>query len=99
MDEETKKTEPEKPTKTEETGVQSETTTELDRADQIAERLARENERREKLLDREEALAARKAVGGVTEAGQSQEKPKEETDKEYRARVEKEMAKGKTEFN
>ena len=98
MDEETKKTEPEKPTKTEETGVQQGATTELDRADQIAERLKRENDRKDELLTREEALAARRAVGGVTEAGQSQEKPKEETPKEYRTRVEKEMAQGKTEF-
>jgi len=63
-------------------GIQSETTSELDRADQIAERQKRENDRREKLIEREEALAARKAVGGVTEAGQTVEK-KEQTAKEY----------------
>ncbi len=87
MDEETKKTEPEKPTETEETGVQPSATTELDRADQIAERLKRENDRKDELLTREEALAARRAVGGVTEAGQVQEKPKEETAKEYKDRA------------
>jgi len=69
-------------TETEGTGVQSETITELDRADQIAERQARENERREKILDREEALAARKAVGGVSEAGQQPVK-KEVDDEQY----------------
>ena len=79
-------------------GVQSEAVSTLDRADQIAERQARENDRREKLLDREEALAARRAVGGTTEAGSVKEKPKEETPKEYRARVTKELAEGKTEF-
>ena len=63
-------------------GVQQETITELDRADQIAERQKRENDRREELLNREEALAARKAVGGVTEAGQEPVK-KEETNQEY----------------
>ena len=69
-------------TETEGTGVQSETITELDRADQIAERQARENERREKILDREDALAARKAVGGVSEAGQQPVK-KEVDDEQY----------------
>ena len=63
-------------------GVQQETITELDRADQIAERQKRENDRREELLNREEALAARKAVGGITEAGQEPVK-KEETNQEY----------------
>lgn len=79
-------------------GVQPETISELDRADQIAERQKRENDRREEILTREENLAARKAVGGVTEAGQSAPVKKEETDKEYRVRVEKELASGKTEF-
>ncbi len=74
-------------------GIQSETISELDRADQIAERQKRENDRREELLNREESLAARKAVGGVTEAGQASAK-KEETPHEYRMRVEKEMAEG-----
>ena len=81
---------------TEETGTEKATST-LDRADQIAQMQKRENDRRESLLKREEDLAARKAVGGETEAGKSAEK-KEETPKEYRARVEKEMAGGKTEF-
>lgn len=57
------------------------TTSELDRADQIAERQARENDRREELLNREESLAARRAVGGETEAGS---KPHKETaDEKY----------------
>jgi len=72
----------ESPTETEDAGVQSETITELDRADQIAERQARENKRREDILDREEALAARKAVGGISEAGQQPVK-KEVDDEQY----------------
>lgn len=64
-------------------GVQSETTTELDRADQIAERQKRENDRREELLVRDESLQARKQVGGVAEAGSVKEKPKRLTDEEY----------------
>ena len=62
--------------------IQPETISELDRADQIAERQKRENDRREELLQREEALAARKAVGGIAEAGQEEVK-KEQTSKEY----------------
>ncbi len=81
--EKTNETEKEKPTENKDDGIQQEATTELDRADSIAERQKRENDRREELLTREEALAARKAVGGVTEAGQPPEKPKEETDEEY----------------
>ena len=77
-------------------GDEPKTISELDRADQIAERQKRENDRREALLTREENLEARRKVGGVTE-GASPEK-KEETPKEYRARVEKEMSQGKTEF-
>lgn len=68
-------------------GFQQEAVSELDRADQIAERQKRENDRREELLQREEALQARKTVGGVTEAGQTKEKPKEETPQEYAKKV------------
>ena len=64
-------------------GLQSETVTELDRADQIAERLKRENDRREALLTREEALEARRAVGGRAEAGSQPVKAPEMTDVEY----------------
>ena len=58
----------------------------LDRADEIAERQKRENDRREAILEREEALAARKAVGGELEAGQEPVK-KEETAEEYAEKV------------
>ena len=70
-------------------GVQQKAISELDRADQIAERQKRENDRREELLTREEALAARKAVGGDIDAGQSKEKPKPLTDKEYAEALER----------
>ena len=72
-------------------GIQSETISELDRADQIAERQKRENDRREELLTREENLAARKAVGGVTEAGQTQE-VKEESNADYAKKIMKNEA-------
>ncbi len=84
--EETTQEESKDSTKDKKEGVQSEATTDLDRADQIAERQKRENDRREELLTREEALAARKAVGGITEAG-SEPVKKEETSKEYAEKV------------
>ncbi len=68
-------------------GIQQETTSELDRADSIAERQKRENDRREALLTREEALAARKAVGGVTEAGQTPAKKEEISNSDYASEV------------
>ena len=68
------KKEPESSTETKDAGVQSGTISELDRADQIAERQKRENDRKEELLTREENLEARRRVGGVTEAGQEQKK-------------------------
>ena len=88
MDEEKDIKDTKKETKPNDTteGFQSETISELDRADQIAERQKRENDRREALLQREESLEARRKIGGVTEAGQTQ-KPKEETPKEYTERV------------
>ncbi len=39
------------------------------------------------LIADEEELAERRKVGGDSEAGQEPEKPKEETDKEYKDRV------------
>jgi len=68
-------------------GIQQKTVSELDRADEIAERQKRENDRREELIYREELLAARKAVGGVADGGQESEKPKEETAEEYSKRI------------
>ena len=64
------KKEPEaKPAEDSGDGDKSKTISELDRADSIVERQKRENDRREKLLEREEDLHARKIVGGETEAG------------------------------
>lgn len=59
--------------------------TDLDRADQIAERQKRENDRREELLKREENLAARKAIGGTAEAGQETKPIDEELKKKQDA--------------
>lgn len=44
--------------------------TDLDRADQIAQMQKRENDRHEALILKQEALEARKIIGGSAEAGQ-----------------------------
>lgn len=67
--------------------VHEETISELDRADQIAERLKRENDRRENLLERAETLEARRAVGGIADAGTASVQQKTESDKEYAERM------------
>ena len=87
MDEEnTTQEESEEPKEDTSKRVQSKTMETLDRADQIAERQKRENDRREELINREEALAARRAVGGITDAGQESQK-KEETAADYASKV------------
>ncbi len=87
VDEKDKKPEGKEPaTENNEDGVQQKTISELDRADQIAERQKRENDRREELLTREENLAARQAVGGVAEAGQTPVKV-EESNSDYANKV------------
>lgn len=77
----------EQPADTSGEGIQLEAVSELDRADQIAERQKRENDRREQLIQREEALEARRTVGGQTEGGREPEKPKEESPTDYANRV------------
>ena len=90
MDEEIKaddkKEEPVKESKDTGEGIQQETISTLDRADQIVQMQKRENDRREALITREESLQAKRMVGGVTDAGQAPEK-KEETPVEYMKKV------------
>ena len=64
-----------------------ETPSMIDGAVLAAEELRKQNDRKEALIDREEALAAKRILGGVTEAGASPVKPKEETAKEYKDRA------------
>ena len=49
-------------------------------------------------LQRGEDLKAKATLGGKSDAGQEAVKPKEETDHDYRVRIQKEMAEGKTDF-
>ena len=60
------------------------------------------NDEKKTLLDREEALqerkekfAAEELASGRAVAGQEQTEPKEETPREYRDRIDKEIAEGK----
>lgn len=59
----------------------------LEQADAIADRLEKENNRREQLLRRTEELMARQRLGGRTDAGTTTEKPKEVSAQEYAQRV------------
>ena len=68
------------------------------KANLAAKRLEEATAKHKEQLDRQEDMIARQILGGTTEGGKEPVKPKEETDKEYRTRIDKELAKGKTEF-
>ncbi len=79
-DEDTKDEKPEGTTENAGDGVQSETSKELDRADEIVERRNRVCEREEAILSRKESFAAREAASGRAEAGQEQLTPEQKVD-------------------
>ncbi len=60
----------------------------IDDANLAAKRMEDANKEKKELLDREEQLMAKRALGGVTEAGQTAV-AKIETDEEYTARFER----------
>ena len=66
-------------------------------ADEKVKQLNADTERINKAIAENENAKARAKLGGVTEAGQKPIKA-EETDKEYRVRINKELKEGKTEF-
>jgi len=76
-------------------GVQPKEPSIVEQADSAAERLKTENDRKEKLLEREENIAARKALGGDRAGPQGDEKPKEESPEEYSKRIQQELKNGK----
>jgi len=59
----------------------------LQKGEEIATRIEAANKESQRILEQQQELAARKLLGGETEAGQPTEKPKEETPKEYAKRV------------
>lgn len=66
-----------------EAGDKSETNSLIERADAAAERLEKANAEKKALLDREEAIMAKQALGGRSEINKP-EKPKELTDREFK---------------
>ncbi len=102
MSEENKQTEEkagkEETTTPKDVGAKFETTPVIERAREEREKMEAANVKREELLDREEAIMAKRELGGRAEAGSKSDETKEESPKEYRERVNKEMAAGKTEW-
>ena len=70
-------------------GNKYETTPLIERARVEREKLDEANKKKEELLNREEAIMAKRALGGGSEAGSAPEKPKKLTDEEYAEAVEK----------
>ena len=67
----------------------------FERTDKATARLEEANKKTEDLLNRQEDLYAKQQLGGKSTAGQEKEKPKEETDKEYSDRIDKDIREGK----
>ena len=86
MDEEktTTETEPEATTETEDDGNKPSSTPLLDVANAAAERMEKANAETARLQDKQDAIDARKALGGLSEAGT--ETKKEFTDEEIASR-------------
>jgi len=63
-------------------GSKPEATTLVDEANAAAERLEKANERKAELLRQEEELAAKRALGGRSDAGQNKEVSEEEKKKQ-----------------
>ena len=82
MDEEETKQEPEATTEDTGKGDKYETTPLLERTREEREKLDAANEKKEKLLNREEEIIHKRMLGGGSEAGAVAEK-KAETDEEY----------------
>ena len=68
-----------------------------EKTEAIVTRQEEANKKTEELLTRQETLHANQRLAG-TAGGHIESKPAELSDKDYRKRVEKEMAEGKTEF-
>ena len=71
---------------------------ELDKLKAINDELEKELVRGRELHAETQKLEAEKMLGGKSDAGQETVKPKDESNHDYRVRIEKEMAEGKTDF-
>ena len=67
----------------------------VDRAEAAAKAMKEENDRKENLLKQEQENRAKAMLGGTTDAGQTPEKIREETPKEYKDRIERESKLGR----
>ena len=76
-------------------GSEPETTSLYERTNNATERLEKANAKTEELLNRQEQLYEKQKLGGRAEAGSPPPAEKVETDKEYRARIDKEISEGK----
>jgi len=79
-------------------GNESQDRTLVDEANDAAQKLKAENDRRESLLKREQELEARRILGGQT-SGNVPAPQKTETDHEYRLRMEQMIREGKKDFH
>ena len=70
----------------------------IDRANAAAQRLEEAVAKQKVENDRKEAMIVQNKLGGKAEGGKEEKEEKEETPHEYRLRIQKEMAEGKTEF-
>lgn len=59
----------------------------LTRSENIAKRIEEANKKAEEILNKNEQTLSRIMLSGRAEAGQTQQKPKEETPKEYKDRI------------
>ena len=71
---------------------------ELDKLKAHNDEVEKELVRGRELKAEAQKLEAEKMVGGKADAGREAVKPKDESDHDYRLRIEKEMAEGKTDF-
>lgn len=73
--------------------------TELEKLKTSNDEMEKELVRGRELKAESQKLEMEKMTGGKTEAGQEVVEKKEESNKDYRARITKEMGEGKTEFS
>lgn len=69
------------------TGSEPESTSDLDRADAIAERMEKANQEKKELITRDEALEVRKRLGGEADAGQPAKPQRTEAEQASRDKV------------
>jgi len=86
-EETTEEKKPETPTEPEDAGDIPSTTSLINKADRAAERLEKALRMERENLDKREALMVRDALGGRSEAGQTQNKQFTPEEKESRARI------------